>query len=233
MIQGTGAYTTVEGERVTMVPGDLILTPNWQWHDHGNTSTEPIVWMDGLDRLLVQNLNAGFFDPYPQGSQPVTKPIDYSTKRFGSTSLRPVWEQVPTSRAPSPQIAYRWQETATTLRALAELGETGPFGEIGVTYVNPRTGGHVLNTIGCNAFYLAAGTRTRARRHTGSSVFHVISGSGRSVVEGQTLAWEKGDFFVVPPWAVYEHAAVETEAFLFCMNDWPVMEALGLMREEN
>ena len=32
---GTG-YTNVEGEEMLMEPGDLVLTPNWTWHDHFN-----------------------------------------------------------------------------------------------------------------------------------------------------------------------------------------------------
>jgi gentisate 1,2-dioxygenase len=36
IVQGNGACTTVEGERFMMSPGDLILTPNWTWHDHYN-----------------------------------------------------------------------------------------------------------------------------------------------------------------------------------------------------
>ena len=29
-----GAYTVVEGTKIPMHPGDLVLTPNWTWHDH-------------------------------------------------------------------------------------------------------------------------------------------------------------------------------------------------------
>src|SRR5438309_7408193 len=36
IMEGAGAYTAVDGERVYMEPGDLILTPSWAWHDHGN-----------------------------------------------------------------------------------------------------------------------------------------------------------------------------------------------------
>ena len=36
IMEGVGAYTAVDGERVYMEPGDLILTPSWAWHDHGN-----------------------------------------------------------------------------------------------------------------------------------------------------------------------------------------------------
>jgi hypothetical protein len=32
--EGEGGYTVVNGERVPMYPGDLVLTPNCSWHDH-------------------------------------------------------------------------------------------------------------------------------------------------------------------------------------------------------
>ena len=32
IVQGTGAYTTAEGERMLMEPGDLLVQPNWTWH---------------------------------------------------------------------------------------------------------------------------------------------------------------------------------------------------------
>src|SRR5262249_58090692 len=56
IIEGSGAYTAVGGERVYMEPGDLILTPSWAWHDHGNETKERVVWMDGLDIPLIQSL---------------------------------------------------------------------------------------------------------------------------------------------------------------------------------
>ena len=40
IINSDGGYTTVNGDRIPMYPGDLILTPNWTWHDHGNESGE-------------------------------------------------------------------------------------------------------------------------------------------------------------------------------------------------
>jgi len=48
IVEGSGAYTAVDGERTTMRPGDFIITPSWTWHDHGNPGVEPVVWMDGL-----------------------------------------------------------------------------------------------------------------------------------------------------------------------------------------
>ena len=53
VIEGTGAYTAVEGERTTMHPGDFILTPSWTYHDHGNQGGAPTVWLDGLEKAKL------------------------------------------------------------------------------------------------------------------------------------------------------------------------------------
>src|SRR5919204_5386737 len=63
IIEGHGAYTAVDGERTYMSPGDFVITPSWTWHDHGNDSDRPMVWLDGLDIPLVSLLDAGFMEP--------------------------------------------------------------------------------------------------------------------------------------------------------------------------
>ncbi len=87
IIEGTGAYTAVDGERVYMEPGDLILTPSWAWHDHGNETKERVVWMDGLDipldripgsdvfSVLFAPTSAG--DPAGQRFQATVRPRPY------------------------------------------------------------------------------------------------------------------------------------------------------------
>ena len=60
-----GAYTIVNGERLSMMPGDVVLTPNWCWHGHGNDSRACAYWLDVLDVPLVQLLDPMFFEPHP------------------------------------------------------------------------------------------------------------------------------------------------------------------------
>src|SRR5947208_12637854 len=62
ILEGTGAYTSVDGERMTMKPGDFILTPFWSFHDHGNPGAEPVVWLDGLDIPIVNMFDTSFFE---------------------------------------------------------------------------------------------------------------------------------------------------------------------------
>jgi gentisate 1,2-dioxygenase len=231
VIQGHGAYTTIDGERVRMGEGDLILTPSWTWHDHGNETATPVIWMDALDRPLVAALQALFFEPHPDARQPVVRPDDYSARQYGA-GLRPLGSRA----APmlSPRRAYRWADTYAALTTLAAAGEATPYDDVALEYHNPATGGHALPTLGCTIQLLRPGVHTRAHRHTSSTVYHVVRGRGCSVIDGQRFAWARGDFFVVPPWAWHEHAnaSAHEEAILFGVTDLPALEALALYREE-
>ena len=64
-----GAYTTVDGVRIDMKPGDVLLTPGWCWHGHGNDGEQPAYWLDYLDVPLVQYMEPMFFEPYPSDFQ--------------------------------------------------------------------------------------------------------------------------------------------------------------------
>ncbi len=60
-----GTYTVVDGVRLEMMPGDVLLTPNWCWHGHGNDSKANGYWIDFLDVPLVHLLEPMFFEPNP------------------------------------------------------------------------------------------------------------------------------------------------------------------------
>jgi gentisate 1,2-dioxygenase len=89
IIKGNGAYTVVNGEKITMAEGDLILTPAMTWHDHGSESSTPVIWFDGLDAPFVSLLNLSFFDDYSGDKQPIIKADTLTTKTLGSGGLRP------------------------------------------------------------------------------------------------------------------------------------------------
>jgi gentisate 1,2-dioxygenase len=229
ILQGEGAFTTVEGDKCLMGPGDLVLTPPWTWHDHGSERQEPVIWFDGLDLPLVHELDAVFFEPYPEHVQPVAS-VNDAERRFGAGQLRPAWERR-TGRA-SPLYNYKWLETRASLDRLAQF-RASPFDDLAIEYTNPSTGGPVLPTLTCWIQLLRPGVHTRAHRHVSSAVYVVFAGSGESVINGQRFLWERGDMFVAPPWAWHEHAnPAPEEAILFSIQDTPVMEALGLYREE-
>ena len=233
VVQGEGAFTTVEGDKCPMSRGDLVLTPPWTWHDHGHEGTEPMIWLDGLDLPLVAEMEATFFEPFPGEAQPVAKLVGDSERRYGVGQLRPTWDRRTSPH--SPLLTYKWAQTWDALRRLATAGAS-PFDDVAMEYINPHTGGPLMPTIACWIQLLRPGVRTRAHRHTGSAVYLAFEGRGQSVIDGQRFDWRPGDLFVVPGWAWHEHASADDPggrgAILFSIHDTPVIQALGLYREQ-
>src|SRR3989449_9535897 len=91
IMEGAGAYTAADGQRVYMEPGDLILTPSWAWHDHGNETDKPVVWMDGLDIPLSQSLNAMFVQMYDQTQLRLPKRNKAPVSLHVNVILSPTW----------------------------------------------------------------------------------------------------------------------------------------------
>ena len=230
IMQGNGAYTAVEGEKVVMREGDLILTPSWLWHDHGNETKEAVVWMDGLDVPLTKALNAMFFEMHKDVKASHHKPVNGSKALYGHGRLNPTWTQ----ERPrfSPLMLYSWEQTLEALDALR--GHDGsPHDGITLEYTHAQTGGPVLPTMSCRVQMIRKGEKLRPKRVTGSSVFLVKQGRGRSAIEGKTFEWEKGDIIALPSWAQHDYANTGgDDAILFSISDRPVLEALGFYREE-
>jgi len=231
IIEGDGAYTAVDGERVYMNEGDLVLTPSWTWHDHGNTTDKRVVWMDGLDLPLIQNLEGMFFQLYDTPMVPLTKEHNSSQKLHAHAHIGPTWvHEKPSS---SPLLIYSWEQAREALETMR--GEEGsPFDGISLEYRHPQTGGPVLPTMACWLQMLRPGEHTRAHRQTGSAVYHVVEGRGETIIDGQRFAWAKGDIFTLPSWALHEHinGSSSSDAILFSIQDTPVMEKLDLYKEE-
>ena len=234
IIESEGGYTNVNGEPIPMRPGDLVLTPNWAWHDHANDSGKPMIWLDGLDAPLVRLLEAVFQEEYPEERQALAQARGSSQVKYGAGALRPLgFEQAERPRY-SPLMHYPWTETKQAVSRLAELSQGSPFDGVIMEYTNPVDGGPVMPTIACYVQMLRPGERTVAHRHTATTIYHVVEGKGRSVVGGKTLEWEEKDVFCVPSWAKHEHVngSDSEPAFLFSFSDLPVMKALDLYREE-
>jgi len=230
IIEGRGAYTAVEGEKVIMQPGDFVLTPSWQWHDHGNETQETVVWMDGLDVPLTRSLNAMFFEMGKELKASHHKPVNGSKALYGHGKLTPTW----TKERPlfSPLMLYSWEQTQQALHDLRNH-DADPHDGISLEYTHAQTGGPVLPTMSCRVQMIRKGEKLKPKRVTGSSVFHVVQGRGRSSIEGKAFDWEKGDIVALPSWAQHDHAnAGGEDAILFSISDRPVLEALGFYREE-
>ena len=228
VIEGTGAYTAVDGERVEMHPGDFIITPAWTWHDHGNPGSEPVVWLDGLDIPMVAFFDAGFMERYPAAAQPVTRAAGDAQARYGNTLL-------PLDYAPqsltSPVFCYPYARTRAALEQLREGGELHACHGIKMQYTNPATGGYPMPTMGAFVQWLPQGFCGAPHRATDATVFCAVEGRGRTRIDDRVFEWEPHDVFVAPSWSKVNHEA-SADAVLFSFSDRPAQKALGLWREQ-
>jgi len=206
MLHGEGAYTTVEGQKVAMRSGDVVVTPSMTWHDHGNEGGDPVMWLDGLDSPVVRYLENLLMQPYPEERQ-----------RGGA--------------GPGRRIHFPWTEMAAALERAAATPD--PFDDVIVEYVDPVTGASLVPTQACYAQVLRPGVHTRAHRQSSTAFYHAFRGAGATVIDGTRYEWAEGDSFVVPPMARHSHGNDGAEpAVLFSFQDVPLLKAVGLYREE-
>ncbi|HEY3302352.1 MAG TPA: cupin domain-containing protein [Candidatus Binatia bacterium] len=227
IVEGKGATTTSDGEQMVMEPGDLLVQPNWSWHGTENLSEGPSIWLDLQDRNLVNYLGAFRRELWPDNAvQPATKPADYHRRAFGALQSTALIDQLPAYR-------YRWSDTLEALEQLCEGCE--PDCEAIFEFKNPATGGHTLPTMSVEIQVLRPGEVTRSHRRTGMAMVHVIEGEGASQVGAEELTWSKRDCFVIPPlqWHAHRNVSSKERALLLCVNDRPILEALGLYHEES
>lgn len=202
-------FTVVDGAQCPMEDRDLVLTPNWQWHDHHNQSGGRALWLDVLDGPLVAALNQTVFENFGEDQQAVRNDVDAGPLRFS------------------------WADMQAALDGLTPA-DSDPHEGFAIPYRDTATGGPAMKTLEPAIQRLPAGFEGAARRQSSSAVYLVMEGAGRTVADGETLAWGPRDVFVVPAWARHRHfnASPDREALLFRVTDRPALEALGLYRED-
>jgi gentisate 1,2-dioxygenase len=227
ILRGGNAYTAVDGEKVMMNVGDFVITPSWTFHDHGNPSSEPMVWMDGLDVPLVELLDAQFAEKGAEDMQHTDRTQGDNLAQFGNT-MKPV-EYRARSRT-SPLFWYPYDRTREALETLRAGHEPHAAWGHKLQYTNPVTGGWAMPTIGTFMQLLPAAFRGSDYRSTDSTVYAVVEGRGRCRINGESLEFGPRDVFVCPSWMPYRFEADE-QAVLFSFSDRPVQQALDLWRE--
>jgi gentisate 1,2-dioxygenase len=241
ILSDKGGYTTIEGERCQAARGDLILTPNGTWHDHGNDGAEPVVWIDVLDFPLMEFLDCVWLDEaFPgetQGNsraQPVTHPASYSHKLYAQGGLVPsfVAHRRGFGHDTSPLFHYRGTDVREALTGLRqEAGDR--YEAVTLRFVNPATGASVFPTLDYRAQLLRPGEATRFKRETASTLYIVMAGRGITEIAGRIYDWQTNDVFVAPGFAWRRHINKgEIDAILYAVSDAPLIEKIGQYRAQ-
>jgi gentisate 1,2-dioxygenase len=199
-----GTYTEVDGVKIAMEPGDVLLTPNWSSHGHGNDSRACAYWLDFLDVPLVQLLEPMFFEPAEE---------DKTHEAFEKAP--------PTKDSP---FVFPLSETLKRLDAAAPT----PAGQFGTQV---ELGNPAMDTIGLHMMRLSPKVKTAPYRTTANNMYAAVKGTGATTVDGERFEWRRGDVIAAPAWLPHFHEAAE-DAMLLRVTDAPVMQRLGFYRVE-
>jgi gentisate 1,2-dioxygenase len=228
-MDGDGAFTALDGERTYMHKYDLILTPQWCWHDHGNETDGPMIWLDGLDIPLVQELDASFAEHRDdRGAWPTTRPAGDAAWRWGR-NLRPT-RHVPAFTHGNPLFSYPFADWRASLEALRTNEDPHPHDAYLMEFANPIDGGPVLTTISAFARLTPAGFTTQPMRSTDGTIHVIVAGVGWVEIDDIRYTLTEGDIIVVPSWAKRRFHADE-DLVLFSYSDRATQHKLSLWRE--
>ncbi|SPO05422.1 probable gentisate 1,2-dioxygenase oxidoreductase [Cephalotrichum gorgonifer] len=205
IIEGKGGFTAVQGRRVAMNPRDVLVTPPWNWHDHGKKGAgeeggddSPVIWLDGLDLPEFVHFPVHFNEHYSEPRYPAED-----------------FDQAP--------VVFPWSEIEERLNA-----QSGPWATVPYLRAN---GAEIGRTVGALAERLDARSESPSVRETASSVYHVVEGIGHTTIGEETISWKQGDTFCIPAWYRYQHFADDERVYLYRFHDKPMLQALGFYRQ--
>ncbi|KAI1385474.1 gentisate 1,2-dioxygenase [Hypoxylon trugodes] len=201
IIDGEG-FTAVEGKKMPLRRGDVVVTPSWHWHDHGNESDGPIVWLDALNLPLFRYAPVNYAEHYRDSRYPST--------HCEECEWRHPWKQVEASllAQKGPYVIHHYtskdQPLSTTVGAQAELID----GKHSTEWIEES----------CSFIYHCFEGEGHTEIETSSGAKEIIY-------------WESRDTFVVPAGSKLKHVNVaDRTAFLVAFTDRPLLQNLGLMK---
>ena len=223
IVEGEGAYTTVNGEKCPMSRGDLILTPTGLWHEHGHDGHDPVVWLDVLDLPLMYYAEVSY---HVNGSRQEVQP-GHGERRYARGGLLPT--PVLARNTPAyPMLRYPWAEARA---ALTDLASDDPaLEQVQITYVNPETGHDVENVLGFYALMLRPGQSLRLPARSPAQVFHVIEGGATLLCHGQTFEMSEADTACAPGYesVTLTNRLADKPSFVFMADETPLHRKLGV-----
>jgi gentisate 1,2-dioxygenase len=243
-LKGKGNFTGVDGEDITFGPGDMVLTPNDTWHNHGTVGNEQALNLSVLDLPLVETLNAVHFEHdykeevdgklVSKKQQTARFSSDYSQRIYGYGGLLPRFanKQKRGSGHSSPMFVYRW-EMMRELLDRHKNNDGDPHDGLMVEYIDPTTGGPVFKTITFFVQMLHPGQKTLPVRTTSSLLVSPFEGKGHSLVDGKRYDWKELDTLAVPGGSWFEHKndSDKDPLFLFVASDEPTLKKLDLYKK--
>ncbi len=223
IVEGEGAYTTVDGQKCPMSRGDLILTPTGLWHEHGHDGTDPVIWLDVLDLPLMYYMEVSY---HINGDRQKILP-GQGDRQYARAGVVPT-QMFERSSNPYPMLRYPWVEAKAALLSIAQ--DKPALEQVQVAYVNPETGRDVENVLGFYALMLRPGQTLRLPARSPAQVFHVIEGGVQASVVGKTFDLAQADTCCAPGYdsVILNNSRTDQPSFVFVADESPLHHKLGV-----
>src|SRR3569623_236827 len=243
-LKGSGNFTGVDGENFVFGPGDIVLTPNDTWHNHGTVGNETALNLSVLDLPLVESLNAVHFEHdyrEMENGKLVSKKQqserfspDYSQRIYGYGGLLPRFasKQARGAGTSSPMFVYRYDQVRELLHRHRD-NDADPHDGLMVEYVDPTNGQPVFKTITFFMQMIQPGQNTLPVKTTSSLLVSPFEGEGYTLVDGQKVECNKFDSLAVPSnsWLEHVNTSSKEPLILFVASDEPTLKKLSLYRK--
>jgi len=228
IVEGAGAYTTVDGEKCPMRRGDLILTPTGLWHEHGHDGEQPVVWLDVLDLPMIYYMEASYVTEGK--AQEVSAEATDRAYQRGGVVPAPVFAR---AEQAFPMLRYPWAEVRAALQTLAAAQPE--IEAVQVAYVNPESGADCQKILGFSALMLRPGERLNLPARSTAMVFHQIEGGAEVSIDGHRFVLDEADTCCIPGYVpvTLANRSPREPAFVFIADDAPLQKKLGVYEVRN
>jgi len=213
--------------------GDLILTPSWTWHSHGNDTDRAMVWLDGLDVPLVGAFDAGFSEKegaVRSAEETPTSNAAHGVSAARGVTLKRAGRSARVARA-GEHFVFPHVEWRESLHRMSRAEALDAHDGFRLEFTNPADGGAVMPTVSAFCQLVPTGVTLKPLRSTDGGVYVVTEGAGRAMLGEQSFDLAAGDIFVVPSWSPRALSAT-SDLVLFSFSDRAAQQSLALWREE-
>jgi gentisate 1,2-dioxygenase len=234
VIEGAGGSTTVNGDKLPMEEGDLLLTPPHHWHEHRHEGTEPMIWMDILDHPVGIPLETSYLideeDGAPQTSR-MQNAAHSSEVMYLAPGLVP-FRSPGASPKRYPMMRFPWSRTKEALAGISERSTKQD--PIHLMFVNPESGASLLETMCFSVRMLRPGEEVAVPRRSASAIFQILDGEGECIIDNRPFSWSMHDTIACPTFAqvIHRNTSTRKPAFLLQVDDGPLQSKLGFFEEE-
>jgi gentisate 1,2-dioxygenase len=236
ILEGSGGWTTVAGERVHVKPGDIVHTGQFPWHDHSNEGNDDFIFLDVLDipLLFFTGTSCWEFDyetitgSQDKVSQPPL-PSHLQNEVYTDSQLKLAFKSQ-WKRNPNDFAHLSWEEVKGSLLSLAE--ERGSSYDGIRLELQSRDRSRALGqTVAVHTQWLRPDEHTLSHRHTGAFIYVCAEGEGKVCIEEKVFEFGPKDIFVIPSWHWHSFES-DRGCFLHSISDLPLIQKMNLFREQ-